>query len=543
MESYTQFNGNYSNVRTIIKELDHDKLVNSKIIPNIESSILSSDSITATKRYKQFVYKDKNFCFYGMWIDYVVRRGLRFMLKQNFDLGIDPVIDLIQENNYEYIEDLEKYNSNEGKWLDGLYSSYKICTLLYNQDPYTKKDIDSCIPYFQKILKSLIKKWEQNMNYLNGNIYYNKEYTYNNVIGHPDIITDMCVLDIKNSSKFTSMSKQSILQVLSYYCLCRQNKLDVKYVGFVLPMQEEIFLYDVSDWDYRPFLDLLQSETQIPLSLDNNIMNSLTEYLQQICLQESRNTTVNKSLIGSHIKKGANMSTSINNFVKLYSNTPIQMFLSNRNNGKRNKNTESQSIAAGKIIKNNNIVYFTHAPYVINLCANEEWAQRILNEELQLTANMNGKGVVVHVGARVKRTLEESLNNMELMIRSSLSHATEECKLVLETPCGEGTEVCTTMAELQNFFTRFNNEEKKKIGLCIDTCHVFASGIDPFEYISTWNNNSDIPISLIHFNDSIGTFGSRIDRHEKVGEGNIGPFKMNQIAQYCTNLNYPMLTE
>lgn len=223
--------------------------------------------------------------------------------------------------------------------------------------------------------------------------------------------------------------------------------------------------------------------------------------------------------------------------------------MGNPRTGRRDAETVKQVAEAAKVIMENGLNYFTHAPYVINMCANEcdanrrYWQQEILNEELVYTAAMGGKGVVVHTGARKQRTEEEGLAIMEHMVRSALPYATETCPLLLETPCREGTEVCGQIQDLGNFFYRFTEEERKKLGLCADSCHIFAANYDPLQYMQHWEQHCPVPIKLVHFNDSAAECGSCKDRHAPPGHGHIGMKRMNEIAQWCHERNIPMVRE
>src|SRR5207244_1002433 len=159
--------------------------------------------------------------------------------------------------------------------------------------------------------------------------------------------------------------------------------------------------------------------------------------------------------------------------------------------GKCNTKTAKQILEAAKVIKETSLQYFTHTAYVINLCSNQcdndnYWQQACLNEDLAFTVAMGGKGVVVHTGARKELSEVDGINIMEHMVRTALPYTTEDCPLLLETPCNEGTEVCGKIEDLGTFFYRFNNEERKKLGICIDTCHCFAAGYDPLEYLQHW---------------------------------------------------------
>ena len=84
---------------------------------------------------------------------------------------------------------------------------------------------------------------------------------------------------------------------------------------------------------------------------------------------------------------------------------------------------------------------------------------------------------------------------------------------------------------------------KKRFKICIDTCHVFAAGNDPYEYIDNWiNEYGKETIALIHFNDSCGKQGCKKDRHKTPGEGEIGK-KMSNIYELCKKNNLYLIYE
>jgi deoxyribonuclease-4 len=128
-------------------------------------------------------------------------------------------------------------------------------------------------------------------------------------------------------------------------------------------------------------------------------------------------------------------------------------------------------------------------------------------------------------------------------IQKMLPFIDSSCPLLLETPSGQGTETLAKYEEFENFYNRFTSEEKEKIKICIDTCHVFASGYDPLDYIINWINNNQNTLVLVHFNDSKCDLGSRKDRHALPGEGFIGLEKMNDISKYCLEQSIPCVLE
>jgi deoxyribonuclease-4 len=84
-----------------------------------------------------------------------------------------------------------------------------------------------------------------------------------------------------------------------------------------------------------------------------------------------------------------------------------------------------------------------------------------------------------------------------------------------------------------------------RIRICVDTCHVFACGHQPIDYIgrlSTYHKKHKL-VQLIHYNDSATPCGSRLDRHAYMGTGHIGMTGMTAIAHHCHDNSYPMLIE
>jgi deoxyribonuclease-4 len=139
----------------------------------------------------------------------------------------------------------------------------------------------------------------------------------------------------------------------------------------------------------------------------------------------------------------------------------------------------------------------------------------------------------------VKQPVPEALEAMRASLNAAKEHATVDCPILLETPAGQGTETLTKMKEFLDFVETFAD---LRIRACIDTCHVFASGFEPLEYIDTALGRPGL-VKLIHFNDSLGACGSCVDRHAHIGTGKIGLEKMTAIAAMCSKSGLPMLVE
>ena len=129
---------------------------------------------------------------------------------------------------------------------------------------------------------------------------------------------------------------------------------------------------------------------------------------------------------------------------------------------------------------------------------------------------------------------------MELIvdILNRIIDPSQETTLLLETMAGKGTEIGRTFEELAMIINGVRI--KNKIGVCLDTCHIYDAGYDIVNDLDGVIDEFDRVIGLdklkaIHLNDSKNTLGSRKDRHEKIGEGNIG------LDTFINIINHPKL--
>lgn len=168
-----------------------------------------------------------------------------------------------------------------------------------------------------------------------------------------------------------------------------------------------------------------------------------------------------------------------------------------------------------------------------------------IQNDLTLVSSIGGIGVVIHVGKSCDRsTPEQALDIMKTTILQCIQHATTQTSLILETPAGQGTELCSTFEEFVSFYMSFTSDDRKRFKVCIDTQHVFARGYDPFVYIQTFIQTCGREaLACIHLNDSASLCGLRLDRHAGIGCGNIGLQKLIEIAQYASQLSIPLINE
>lgn len=230
-------------VREIIKDLSYDHLLSEGIIPDIITPMDNYPNAMSVKKYPPFVYSSKsksNFSFFGYLMEYIVRAGFRIYLNQKINHGIDQITNGIQslpEERLLYImENLSIYETCNNI-NDITIAAYNIVSILYGEFLFEINNIQKYVPTIVNIIKELIIKWNNLDEALAGEIIFNSEYKNKHFSGHPDIVTDLCVLDVKNTASFKKMSKESCLQVLSYFALIKQSNDNIKHCGFVFPMQ------------------------------------------------------------------------------------------------------------------------------------------------------------------------------------------------------------------------------------------------------------------------------------------------------------------
>ena len=255
--------------------------------------------------------------------------------------------------------------------------------------------------------------------------------------------------------------------------------------------------------------------------------------------------------IGTHITKSKKFYSSLQKFYDIVENKfkPTQLFTGSTRSWRRPELDKIDIDKTKNYVRDNKLRVYIHSIYFINLsrCKEEfmDKAFACLIYELQIGKMLGFKGVVVHCGKALKLSKEEALDNMynNIMEIYNTRYISKSCPLLIETSAGQGTEVCWEIDCFKKFYNRFTNEEKKYIKICIDTCHVFVAGHNPYEYLQSWYISYPKSIVLVHYNDSKVERGSRKDRHAYPGKGFIGEKNMKQIADWCIQKEIPMVIE
>lgn len=172
-----------------------------------------------------------------------------------------------------------------------------------------------------------------------------------------------------------------------------------------------------------------------------------------------------------------------------------------------------------------------HGSYLINLAsANEELAHKsvtALSEELERCHLLEIPWLIIHPGSHGGDGREQGIARVIKHLDLALGHSESLVQILLETTAGQGTGLGSSFGELAAMIA--GSRYPERLGVCIDTCHIFAAGYDirsKEAYRATMDDCEQRlgrdPIKFFHLNDSQKDLGSRVDRHQHIGQGHIG---------------------
>lgn len=201
---------------------------------------------------------------------------------------------------------------------------------------------------------------------------------------------------------------------------------------------------------------------------------------------------------------------------------------------------------AGKLLdiaaRNGFAPFLVHAPYTFNPCSADaglrDFARKAMCEDLLRQQNLPGSYYNFHPGSHVGQGAEKGISMIAELLNEILLPE-QSCAVLLETMSGKGSEVGASFGEIAEIMERV--KLNRKLGVCLDTCHVYSAGYDIVKNLDGVLEEFDSKIGLerlkaVHLNDSMTPFNSRKDRHAKIGEGTIG---LDAIARI---INHPKLS-
>lgn len=247
--------------------------------------------------------------------------------------------------------------------------------------------------------------------------------------------------------------------------------------------------------------------------------------------------------IGAHVSIAKGFKKAARISVDIGANT-FQFFSRNPRGGNAKEFNEKDMAAFQDIREKNNFgKLLAHAPYTMNLAAaNEdtyEFAKMVIKEDVKRMDSIGVEYICFHPGSHVGSGVEEGTRKIIEGLNQAIT-GDENITVLLETMSGKGTEIGRSFEELKAIIDGVEHNER--IGVCMDTCHIFSAGYDIVNDLDGVLDEFDRVIGLdrlktIHLNDSMMPFGKNKDRHAGIGEGEIGMKALLEVV------NHPKLRE
>lgn len=253
--------------------------------------------------------------------------------------------------------------------------------------------------------------------------------------------------------------------------------------------------------------------------------------------------------IGNHTSSSKGYTAMARQIIKNEGNT-FAFFTRNPRGGKAKAIDETdiqnflvlaQENHFGKIV--------AHAPYTLNACAAKEelrtFARETFADDLRRMEYTPGNYYNFHPGSHVGQGSEIGIQKIAEILNDVLTEE-QTTTVLLEKMSGKGTEVGRNFEELRKILNLV--EKKSKMGICLDTCHVWDGGYDIVHDLDGVLNDFDHIIGLerlkaIHLNDSLNDCGSHKDRHARIGEGKIGMEALVHIIKHPALREIPFILE
>ncbi len=207
----------------------------------------------------------------------------------------------------------------------------------------------------------------------------------------------------------------------------------------------------------------------------------------------------------------------------------FQFFTRNPRGGKAKAFDGADAAACDKLLKENDFApIMAHCPYTVNMAGNKpgirEKAGELLKADFAVMELLPATLYNIHPGSHTGAGVDLGVENIISVINETLP-IKPSFTLLLETMSGQGSEIGGSFSQLKRIIEGCDKPER--LGVCLDTCHVFSAGYDiaasPKAVLEEFDRTVGLDrLKALHLNDSMNPLGSRRDRHEKIGKGFIG---------------------
>ncbi len=253
--------------------------------------------------------------------------------------------------------------------------------------------------------------------------------------------------------------------------------------------------------------------------------------------------------IGCHLSSSSGYLAMGKTAARIGANT-FSFFMRNPRGGAAKKLNEQDCAAFCAFAKENGIANLVaHAPYTLNPCSSSEdlrlFAARTMADDLRRMEYTPGNYYNFHPGCHTGQGAVIGIRETAQMLNVILPDA-ENTIVLIETMSGKGSEIGKTFEEIRDIL--FLTEQSEKVGVCLDTCHVWDAGYDIRNDLEGVLTEFDRVIGLqrlraIHLNDSLNPLGAKKDRHALIGEGYIGKDALLRVMNHEKLLDLPFILE
>ena len=253
--------------------------------------------------------------------------------------------------------------------------------------------------------------------------------------------------------------------------------------------------------------------------------------------------------LGCHLSNAKGYAAAGRVALSIGANT-FQFFTRNPRGGGAKAIVPEDAEALLKLCRENGFgTLVAHAPYTLNPSSSDakvrDFACRCLGEDIARMEYFPNQVYNLHPGSHVGKGIEAGIDLTAKLLNEVMT-ANQSATVLLETMSGGGSEIGGTFEEIAELLSRIRHQEK--IGVCLDTCHVYAAGYDVKNDLDGVLESFDRVVGLrylraLHLNDSLYDLGSRKDRHARIGEGFIGIGPLREIAHHESLRGLPMILE
>ncbi|RFC75598.1 deoxyribonuclease IV [Streptomyces sp. AcE210] len=269
----------------------------------------------------------------------------------------------------------------------------------------------------------------------------------------------------------------------------------------------------------------------------------------------STTDTASRNPVGGHVPVAGGLASVGLSYARELGAETVQVFVANPRGWATPPGNPKQDEAFRAACAAEDIPAYVHAPYLINFGshteATVEKSVESLRHSLRRAREIGALGVVVHTGSatggRGREVALAQVRERMLPLLDELTHD-DDPYLLLESTAGQGSSLCSRTWEFGPYFDAL--DAHPKLGVCLDTCHIFAAGHD-LTGPAGMNQTLDLLVDtvgegrlkLIHANDSKDVAGAHKDRHENIGSGHIGAEPFRALMAHPATENVPLIIE